>query len=243
MHGMNENETYEPQGPDAHDAAPRKTGLIVALIALVVVLAGGLFLYNTLTQAGSGSASGSHAAGGTAATSASAGAAASTSAAENVSSAGTGAEATRGDAMWLADYNATVFTEDDVALLLTQIADGKPLVVNYWATWCPYCVQEMGDFQQLYAEYGDRVEFAFVDCVDGHRETVSDGAEWLRANGYDLPAYYDTDQDAVYTFGIANLPTTMIVGASGEILAITPGKINIDLMRDALDAVLDAQGM
>ena len=144
------------------------------------------------------------------------------------------------DAVLLADHNPTVYTEGGAPMRLTEIADGRPLVVNFWATWCPYCIQEMPDYQQLFNEYGEKVAFAFVDCADGRRETVEMGAAWLADGGYALPAYYDTQGTAQTSFGVASLPTTVIASASGEALSISPGAISPELMRSALDSLLQS---
>ena len=142
------------------------------------------------------------------------------------------------DAVLLADHNPTVYTQGGAPMRFTEIADGRPLVVNFWATWCPYCVQEMPDYQQIYDDYADRVAFAFVDCADGQRETVADGAAWLAEGGYTVPGYYDTTGEAQVSYGVANLPTTVVASAAGEVLTVTPGRIDADLMRSALDSLL-----
>ena len=139
----------------------------------------------------------------------------------------------------LADYDATVYTETGTPFAISKIADGKPLVINFWATWCPYCIQEMPDYLDIYRDYGDRVSFAFVDCADGTRETVDKAAAWLTDNGFaDLPAYYDTKQEAQYMYGATSLPTTVVISSSGEVMTVSPGMIDPDLMRSALDSLL-----
>jgi thiol-disulfide isomerase/thioredoxin len=139
----------------------------------------------------------------------------------------------------LQDYDATVYTDANEAVTLLQIADGKPLVMNFWATWCPYCVQEMPDFQQLYAEYGDRVSFAFIDVTDGSKETADAAKSWLSDNGLDdLPAYYDLDLDASAKFGARALPTTVVVSADGQILGVGSGRIDPERMRTTLDSLV-----
>ena len=139
----------------------------------------------------------------------------------------------------LADYDATVYTADGQPKKMTEIAAGKPLVINFWATWCPYCVQEMPDFQGIFHDYGDRISFAFVDSTDGRRETKEAAQTWLAENGLDdLPAYYDTDLDATATFGASSLPATVIVSADGNILMAKPGRINDASMRSALDTLV-----
>ena len=139
----------------------------------------------------------------------------------------------------LADHDATIYTEQGEPLLLSEIADDKPLVINFWATWCPYCVEELPDFQKIYAEFGDRVNFAFVDVADGQRERVEDAAAWLVEKGFDdLPAYYDTSLEAVGAFGATAYPTTVIVSDKGEILTVCAGQIDPKLMRQALNSML-----
>jgi len=143
------------------------------------------------------------------------------------------------DVPMLQDYDATVYTDANEAVTLSQIADGKPLVMNFWATWCPYCVQEMPDFQQLYAEYDDRVSFAFIDVTDGSKETADAAKSWLSDNGLDdLPAYYDLDLDASAKFGARALPTTVVVSADGQILGVGSGRIDPERMRTTLDSLV-----
>ena len=143
------------------------------------------------------------------------------------------------EALKLADYDATVYTADGQPKKMTEIAAGKPLVINFWATWCPYCVQEMPDFQGIFHDYGDKISFAFVDSTDGRRETKEAAQAWLANNGLDdLPAYYDTELDATATFGASSLPATVIVSADGDILMAKPGRINDASMRSALDTLV-----
>ena len=143
------------------------------------------------------------------------------------------------DVVLLADHDATVYTDLGEPLPLSVIADGKPLVINFWATWCPYCVDELPDFQGIVADYGDRVNFAFVDVDDGRREKAEDAAAWLVEQGFDdLPAYYDTSQEASATFGAYALPTTVVVSAEGEILTVSAGRIDATLLRGALETLV-----
>ena len=142
------------------------------------------------------------------------------------------------DAPRLADYDATVYTSEGEAITLSQIANGKPLVINFWATWCPYCVQEFPDYKTLLSEYGDSVSFAFVDAPGSKGETVQKAQEWLAQNGYeDFPAYYDNDLEASINFGARSLPTTVVVAADGEIQGASAGAIDLQRMRTALYAL------
>lgn len=148
-------------------------------------------------------------------------------------------DASADEAPLLADHDATVYTVDGEAVTLTRIADGRPLVINFWATWCPYCVEELPDFQEIVADYSGRVSFCFLDVTDGSRETVELAATFLEDNGFsDLPAYYDTDLAASIEYGASSLPTTVVVNGDGEIIAISAGMIDPVLLRGALDQMV-----
>lgn len=202
-----------------------KRGLIIALVALVAVIVVGLIAYNALSATGGQMASST------------------SEQSSSSSSAGDEAEpswaAPSGTGPMLADFDATVHTEAGEPFKFSEIAGGKPLVVNFWATWCPYCIEEMPDYLDIYRDYEGRVSFAFVDCADGTRETVEMGATWLADNGFaELPAYYDTKLEAQYMYGITSLPTTVIVAASGEVMTVSPGMIDPSMLRSALDTLL-----
>ena len=189
-----------------------KRGVIIAIIALVAVLAIALLAYNLL----SGPAS---------------------QGVDRAQSETTSASNKAG-ALWLADFDATVYSDLGDATPLTKLSDGRPLVVNFWATWCPYCIDEMDGFQQIYDDYADRVSFAFVDATDGQRETIEDAKAWVEESAYTLPFYYDIQGEAVMNFGISAFPTTVVVAPDGGILTISTGRIDADKLRTGLDSLL-----
>ena len=201
-----------------------KRGVLVAGIALVLVLAGGAAAYGLLAgRQGDAASSVTQSA-----------SCATDSGASARGSSASGATDGKG-APQLADYDATVYTPDGEEVKLSQIADGKPLVINFWATWCPYCVKEFPDYKTLISEFGDSVSFAFVDAPGSKGETVEKAQEWLAQNGYeDFPAYYDNDLEASVNFGARSLPTTVVVAANGEIQGASAGAIDLQRMRNAL---------
>ncbi len=142
------------------------------------------------------------------------------------------------DAPDLTDLDATVYDENGAPHKLTELSGGRPLVINFWATWCPFCVDEMPDFKEIYTEYGDRVSFAFIDVTDGQRETKEAAIEWLLQNGLqELPVYFDTDLEATTVYGARSLPTTAIIGSDGEIVSVSAGRIDPTLVRANLSSL------
>lgn len=105
---------------------------------------------------------------------------------------------------------------------------GKPTIINFWATWCSYCMEEMPDFQKAYEKYGDKVNFIMIDAVDGYRETVDIGKEYVQKQGYTFPVYFDTDSKAVEACGVTGFPNTFFVSDTGEILLKYPSYITGD---------------
>ena len=69
---------------------------------------------------------------------------------------------------------------------------GKPVVLNFWASWCGPCKREMPDFESIYQELGEDVEFMMVNVTDGSRETRDSAAEFIAGEGYTFPVYYDS---------------------------------------------------
>ena len=92
---------------------------------------------------------------------------------------------------------------------------GKPIVVNFWATWCPPCKAELPDFQAAYEEYGDEVEFLMVAVLWG--EAQSDVTTFLSDNGYSFPVYYDVYGEGVNTYGIEGIPMSLFIDKNGEL--------------------------
>lgn len=112
------------------------------------------------------------------------------------------------------------FTVKDINGEDVKLSDfaGKPIVLNFWASWCPPCKAEMPYFNKVYNEIGDSVTFIMVDLVDGQRETVDTGKKYVDEQKYNFPVYFDTKQDAAYTYGIQSIPTTFFIDSEGYIV-------------------------
>ena len=114
---------------------------------------------------------------------------------------------------------------------------GKPLVVNFWASWCPPCKEEMPDFESVYQEMGEQVTFMMVNLVDGSRETLETATDYITANGYTFPIYFDVNQDAAYTYTITSIPTTLFINAKGEIVTSAVGAIDAEALKQGIQMI------
>lgn len=108
----------------------------------------------------------------------------------------------------------TVYDAEGNAVKLSDFS-GKPVVINFWATWCGYCVREMPAFEKIAAEYSDEVVFMMINVTDGQQETKEEALAFIEEKGYTFPVYYDTDLSATMAYGAYSLPATGFITGSG----------------------------
>lgn len=130
-----------------------------------------------------------------------------------------------------------VYDAEGTAFRLSDFK-GKPVVVNFWASWCPPCRSEMPHFDQVYSEVKDDVMFMMVDLVDGQRETQADGQRYIDSEGFTFPVFFDTDRSAAAAYGISSIPTTIFVDANGLIVFGYRGAINEATLRARIEDIL-----
>ena len=116
---------------------------------------------------------------------------------------------------------------------------GKPIVLNFWASWCGPCKSEMPDFNEVYQELGEEVQFLMINMTDGDRETVEIASEFVAGQGYTFPVFYDTDYDAANTYGISSIPTSFFIDSEGNLVAYYTGAMSEDLLRQGIELILE----
>ena len=131
----------------------------------------------------------------------------------------------------------TVYDKDGNEVHLSDFA-GKPIVLNFWASWCSPCKSEMPDFHQAYLDYGEEVQFLMVNMTDGDRETVESASAFIEEQGYEFPVYYDTGYDAALTYGAYALPTTYFIDAEGYAVAWAQSALSAENLQKGLDMIL-----
>jgi len=130
----------------------------------------------------------------------------------------------------------TVQDEDGNSVRLSHML-GKPIVLNFWASWCPPCKSEMPDFNKVFAEMGDEVVFMMVNAVGSRGETRESAARYVAEEGFTFPVYYDVEQDAVTSYGIRAFPTSIFIDSEGYILAGVEGAIDEKTLRMGIELI------
>lgn len=91
---------------------------------------------------------------------------------------------------------------------------GKPLLVNFWATWCSPCIQEMPTLERLAVREGEQLKVLTVSQDSKGAEVVK---PWFAKNRYTyLEAYTDPEASLGRAAGVEMLPTTILYDAQGK---------------------------
>lgn len=114
--------------------------------------------------------------------------------------------------------------------------EGKPLIVNFWASWCPACVAELPDFQAVHAEFGDEVTFLGMANAD-RREGASALAEDV---GLTYTLADDPEGELFREFGLISMPSTIFIDANGRIQDVFGGQLNEPLLIERLEQLIEA---
>ncbi|MBP3735815.1 MAG: TlpA family protein disulfide reductase [Lachnospiraceae bacterium] len=120
---------------------------------------------------------------------------------------------------------------------------GKVIFLNFWATWCPPCRQEMPDIQKLYEEYSsdpssEVVILGVAGPGSGGEKDAEAIAAFLADNGYTYPVLMDEELLLMRGYGISAYPTTFMIDREGNLFGYVTGMLSEEVMRDIIDQTL-----
>ena len=115
---------------------------------------------------------------------------------------------------------------------------GKPVILNFWASWCGPCKSEMPEFEAAYQKYREEIQFMMVNLTDGSRETVETAAEYIAGEGYTFPVFFDTESDAAISYGATSIPVTYFVDAEGHLVAYGSGALSGEILQSGMEMIL-----
>ena len=125
---------------------------------------------------------------------------------------------------------------------------GKVIFLNFWATWCGPCRNEMPDIQKLYEEYSAQGEDAEVVVLGiagpgiGQEGSAEEIADFMEENGYTYPVLMDAGGEMFTRYGISAFPTTFMIDKDGNVYGYVPGQMTENIMRSIIDQTLGNSG-
>lgn len=115
---------------------------------------------------------------------------------------------------------------------LVRLSDhkGTPVVLSFWASWCVPCRKEMPALARASAAFAGEVDFLGVD----HQDVRDDGLALLRQARVRYPSGFDPEGSAASSFGLRGMPTTVFIGANGQVMATSLGELTEPELRSSI---------
>ncbi len=110
----------------------------------------------------------------------------------------------------------TLKQPDGNVLSLAQVLSQKKVVlINFWATWCTYCVEEMPDLVKLQAQYESK-GFQIIAVNAG--ESAEQAAAFAKKVGLNFPVVLDEDMAVSQAYNLVGIPTSFLISSDGKVI-------------------------
>lgn len=188
--------------------------VIILAVVFIVLLGGGIFAYNSLSE--------------------------NYTETETVTLSNSNGTSAQSEITEQQKNTAPDFTVVDYSGKQTKLSDkkGKPVIVNFWASWCGPCKSEFPAFETAYKNYGRDVEFMMVNLTDGYQETISSAKSYVDEQGYTFPVYYDTTMSASNAYGVYSIPKTLFIDKDGNIVQSATGAMSEETLEQNIKNLL-----
>jgi thiol-disulfide isomerase/thioredoxin len=125
-------------------------------------------------------------------------------------------------------YRAPDFAFEDLDGNTVRLSElrGKPVLLNFWATWCPPCRKEIPDLQKFYEQYGDRITLLGIDWGEDAEEVK----RFLRRYGATYTNLLDKDGKFFVLYRLTGLPSSYWIDEEGIIRGLWLGAMEIEDM-------------
>jgi thiol-disulfide isomerase/thioredoxin len=140
-----------------------------------------------------------------------------------------------------AKYKEKDFVVYDENLNKVKLSDyiGKPVVVNFWASWCSPCKEEMPLFNEISSKYKQgQLVVLMVNMTDGQRETINTAKKFISDNNYNMNVLFDKDNTAAINYNIDSIPRTLFIDKNGYIVKDQKGEITKAELDDQIKSLL-----
>ena len=134
-------------------------------------------------------------------------------------------------------FDVTIYNATGDKVSLTSLLEGKPTVINFWASWCGPCKSEMPEFQSVYESMSGEINFVMINLTDNFRETQKNAEKFISANKYTFPVYFDNDMEASDKYAIYSIPTTLFINTDGKIVNTHSGILTKQQLVQKIDEI------
>jgi cytochrome c biogenesis protein CcmG, thiol:disulfide interchange protein DsbE len=110
---------------------------------------------------------------------------------------------------------------------------GKPIVLNFWASWCHPCTDELKDFVRAAQVYGDRITLLTISS-----EPHDVAASYLRLWNISLPLIEDLDGSISKEYSVPPIPVTVVLNPAGDVTYVSVGELSWDELNEAIERAL-----
>jgi cytochrome c biogenesis protein CcmG, thiol:disulfide interchange protein DsbE len=117
---------------------------------------------------------------------------------------------------------------------LGELIGTKPVVLNFFASWCAPCLTEMPGFEAVHQSLGDQLTMVGM----AYDDQPEDALDTVERTGVTYPTYSDLDGTAITYFGGLAMPTTVFIDASGEVKDVVSRPLGEDELRDKISDLL-----
>jgi len=95
---------------------------------------------------------------------------------------------------------------------------GKPMIINFWATWCAPCKKELNNIAEVYDDWVEETGVKLVAISIDDARSRSRVLPYVNGSSWDYDVYIDENQDFKRAMGVNNVPHTFLVDGSGNIV-------------------------
>lgn len=95
---------------------------------------------------------------------------------------------------------------------LSEFKGQRPVLLVFWATWCPYCKEEMPNLMALKEKYGDRLQILAIDIQESRQKVAS----YASGQNFNFPVLLDEEGEVAEQYGVAGVPTLVLIDKDGK---------------------------
>ena len=118
---------------------------------------------------------------------------------------------------------------------------GKPIVINFFATWCGPCMNEMPGINELSLQYQDQVNFLIINLTSSESISPEEVFTFLSNNGYSFPLYFDTLDQGTTAYNIDAIPLSVFISEDGHVVGTNVGSLEKDQMQELIEKLINGQ--